>query len=246
MHCLPAFHDTETKLGKQIAENYGIEERPRGDRRRVRVASATSRSSRPRTACTPSRRSSSPRWETDRCWIVIALGGNALLQARRADDRREPAPQRPHRRRGAGADRRASTSWSSATATARRSACWRCRARPTTKVETYPLDVLGAETEGMIGYMIEQELGNLLPFERPFATLLTMVEVDPDDPAFKQPDQVHRPGLRQGGRRSPGGREGLGLQAGRRQVAPRRALAAAQAHLRAAPDQVAARAATRS
>src|SRR6476620_12769818 len=43
------------------------------------------------------------------------------------------------------------------------------------KVETYPLDVLGAQTEGMIGYMIEQELGNRLPFERPFATLLTMV-----------------------------------------------------------------------
>jgi carbamate kinase len=50
-----------------------------------------------------------------------------------------------------------------------------------------PLDVLGAETEGMIGYMIEQELGNLVPFERPFATVLTMVEVDPDDPAFKNP-----------------------------------------------------------
>ena len=66
-----------------------------------------------------------------------------------------------------------------------------------TDVETYPLDVLGAQTEGMIGYMIEQELGNLLPFEQPFATLLTMVEVDPDDPAFQRSDQVHRPGLRQ-------------------------------------------------
>lgn len=50
-----------------------------------------------------------------------------------------------------------------------------------------PLDVLGAETEGMIGYMIEQELGNLVPFERPFATMLTMVEVDPNDPAFQNP-----------------------------------------------------------
>jgi len=39
----------------------------------------------------------------------------------------------------------------------------------------------------MIGYMIEQELGNLLPFEVPFATLLTQVEVDPKDPAFKNP-----------------------------------------------------------
>jgi carbamate kinase len=51
----------------------------------------------------------------------------------------------------------------------------------------YPLDVLGAESEGMIGYMIEQELGNLLPVERPLATILTMVEVDRDDPAFRDP-----------------------------------------------------------
>jgi carbamate kinase len=60
-------------------------------------------------------------------------------------------------------------------------------------VETYPLDVLGAETEGMIGYMIEQELGNLLPFERPFATLLTMIEVDPGDPAFSNPTKFIGP-----------------------------------------------------
>jgi carbamate kinase len=59
--------------------------------------------------------------------------------------------------------------------------------------EAYPLDVLGAETEGMIGYMIEQELGNLLPFEVPFATLLTMVEVDPDDPGFENPTKFVGP-----------------------------------------------------
>ncbi|WP_395018638.1 carbamate kinase [Dongia sp.] len=59
--------------------------------------------------------------------------------------------------------------------------------------EAYPLDVLGAETEGMIGYMIEQELGNLLPPEVPFATLLTMVEVDGDDPAFKDPTKFVGP-----------------------------------------------------
>jgi carbamate kinase len=53
--------------------------------------------------------------------------------------------------------------------------------------------VLGAETEGMIGYMIEQELGNLLPFERPFATLLTMIEVDPADPAFGDPTKFIGP-----------------------------------------------------
>lgn len=55
------------------------------------------------------------------------------------------------------------------------------------EVEAYPLDVLGAQTEGMIGYMIEQELGNILPFEQPFATILSMVEVDPADPAFQNP-----------------------------------------------------------
>ncbi|MBT4347048.1 MAG: carbamate kinase [Euryarchaeota archaeon] len=57
------------------------------------------------------------------------------------------------------------------------------------EVEAYPLDVLGAQTEGMIGYMIEQELGNLLPITVPFATILTMVEVDPEDPAFDNPSK---------------------------------------------------------
>jgi len=61
------------------------------------------------------------------------------------------------------------------------------------EVEAYPLDVLGAQTEGMIGYMIEQELGNLLPFEVPFATILTMVEVDPVDPAFQNPTKFVGP-----------------------------------------------------
>lgn len=60
--------------------------------------------------------------------------------------------------------------------------------------EAYPLDVLGAQTEGMIGYMIEQELGNLLPFEVPFATMLTMVEVDPHDPGFANPTKFIGPG----------------------------------------------------
>src|SRR3990167_4317285 len=53
-----------------------------------------------------------------------------------------------------------------------------------TELNPYPLDVLGAETEGMIGYMIEQELGNLLPREVPCATLLPHVAVYPADRAF--------------------------------------------------------------
>jgi carbamate kinase len=55
------------------------------------------------------------------------------------------------------------------------------------EVETYPLDVLGAQTQGMIGYIIQQELGNELPFERHLATVLTMIEVDAGDPAFDNP-----------------------------------------------------------
>ena len=53
-------------------------------------------------------------------------------------------------------------------------------------VQPYPLDVLNAETEGMIGYLIEQELRNHLP-DRQVVTLLTQVEVDATDPAFAHP-----------------------------------------------------------
>ncbi|HEY7691675.1 MAG TPA: carbamate kinase [Gaiellaceae bacterium] len=56
-----------------------------------------------------------------------------------------------------------------------------------TDVAAYPLDLLGAQTEGMIGYLIQQELGNVLPFEKHLATLLTQIEVDPEDPAFGDP-----------------------------------------------------------
>lgn len=60
------------------------------------------------------------------------------------------------------------------------------QAAATSDGRTFPLDVLGAESAGMIGYVIEQELGNLLK-ERLFATLLTQVRVDPHDPAFAHP-----------------------------------------------------------
>ena len=62
-----------------------------------------------------------------------------------------------------------------------------------TAVDTYPLDVLGAQTEGMIGYLIEQELGNLVPAEKRLATVLTMTEVDPADPAFEEPTKFIGP-----------------------------------------------------
>ena len=60
-------------------------------------------------------------------------------------------------------------------------------------VAPYPLDVLGAQTEGMIGYILEQEIGNLMPPDAPLATILTMVEVDPSDPAFADPTKFVGP-----------------------------------------------------
>ena len=59
--------------------------------------------------------------------------------------------------------------------------------------EIYPLDVMGAETEGMIGYLIEQELENALEHSRTVATLLTQIRVDPDDPAFDKPTKFVGP-----------------------------------------------------
>ncbi|GGB24161.1 MULTISPECIES: carbamate kinase [Rhodobacterales] len=59
--------------------------------------------------------------------------------------------------------------------------------------ESFPLDVLGAETDGMIGYMIEQALENALGHDRAVATLLTQIEVDPRDPAFDRPTKFIGP-----------------------------------------------------
>lgn len=53
-------------------------------------------------------------------------------------------------------------------------------------IEAYPLDILNAETDGMIGYLIERELRERLATKE-VATLITMVVVDPADPAFLYP-----------------------------------------------------------
>ncbi|SDZ40401.1 carbamate kinase [Jannaschia faecimaris] len=59
--------------------------------------------------------------------------------------------------------------------------------------DLWPLDILGAETDGMIGYVIERELENALDHDRPVATLLTQVLVDAADPAFKNPTKFVGP-----------------------------------------------------
>ena len=118
--------------------------------------------------------------------IVIALGGNALLQRGQpmtADNQRANIRLAAERIAAVAAGNElviAHGNGPQVGLLALQSAAYEA-------VAPYPLDVLGAETEAMIGYVIEQELGNLLPFEQPFATLLTMVEVDPQDPAFQNP-----------------------------------------------------------
>src|SRR3954454_22266902 len=145
-----------------------------------------SSSTRPRTACTRSRRSWSPRSGAD-VRVVVALGGNALLrrgQALSADNQRENARAACKALAPLALEHELVVSHGNGPQVG----LLALQGSAYTAVDTYPLDVLGAQTEGMIGYMLEQELGNELPFERHFASLLTMIEVAPDDPAF-----VHHP-----------------------------------------------------
>jgi len=128
----------------------------------------------------------------DKQTVVVALGGNALLR------RSEPMT----------ADAQRANVRIAAKALAPLAECCNLviahgngpqvgllalQAAAYSAVEPYPLDVLGAGTQGMIAYMVEQELGNLLPFEKPLATVLTMTEVDADDPAFSEPTKFVGP-----------------------------------------------------
>ena len=174
--------------------------------------------------------------------VVVALGGNALLK------RGEPMTaenQRPNVRAAApalAAVGEARTSSCCRTATARRSGCSRCRRRRTHDVDPYPLDVLGAQTEGMIGYVLEQELGNADAAGR-------AARHDADDGRRStRPTRRSRTRPSSSARSTPrteadalAAEKGWVVQAGRRQLAPGRALAAAAAHLRDPADPLAAR-----
>jgi carbamate kinase len=124
--------------------------------------------------------------------IVVALGGNALLK--RSDPMTAEA-QRANVRTAAKALAPLAEPYNLVIAHGNgpQVGLLALQAAAYTEVEAYPLDVLGAQTQGMIAYMIEQELGNLLPFEKPLATILTMVEVDPNDPAFDDPTKFVGP-----------------------------------------------------
>ena len=127
--------------------------------------------------------------------VVIALGGAALL---RRGDPLEAGVQRANIARAvqsvakiAGHHNVVATHGN-----APQVALLSLQAEAYAQVPPYPLDVLGAETEGMIGYLIEQELRNSLP-KREVVTLLTQVEVNPDDPAFKNPSVLIGPAYNQ-------------------------------------------------
>ncbi|CAM3736862.1 MULTISPECIES: carbamate kinase [Avibacterium] len=118
--------------------------------------------------------------------IVIALGGNALLR------RGEPLTAENQRQNVRIACEQIAKIWPNnelviAHGNGPQVGLLALQGAAYKDVPTYPLDVLGAESVGMIGYMIQQELGNLVPFEVPFATLLSQVEVDKNDPAFQNP-----------------------------------------------------------
>ena len=245
MHCLPAFHDPNTVVGREMMEHTGMSEglEVTGEvfesPASIVFDQAENRLHTIKALLVATLGSLRPGMR-----ILVALGGNALLkrgepmtaEVQRANVRVAATSLAPRRR--------ASTSWCSRTATARRSGCSPCRPRPTRTSRPYPLDVLGAQTEGMIGYLIEQELGNLLPAEVPFATILTMIEVDADDPAFDDPTKFVGPIYDDADAERAGRREGLGVQARRRPPAPRRRLARAEADLRDPADPLAARART--
>jgi carbamate kinase len=117
--------------------------------------------------------------------VVIALGGNAI--ARRGESL-DAAAQRRRVRDAAVALAGIARDWETVVTHGNgpQVGLLALQAQSTPNVAPFPLDVLGAETEGMIGYWIEQELARLLP-HREVATLLTQVEVDPQDPAFASP-----------------------------------------------------------
>jgi carbamate kinase len=116
--------------------------------------------------------------------VVIALGGNALL---RPGERPEIDVQRRNLRAAAAAVAEVAKRHSIVLTHGNGPQVGWLALQSAAGSEG-PLDVLGAESEALIGYLIEQELAPLLP-GRELATLLTQVEVDPADPAFRAPSK---------------------------------------------------------
>jgi carbamate kinase len=118
--------------------------------------------------------------------VVVALGGNALLrrgQELTAGNQRENARAACRHLAPVAAEHQLVISHGNGPQVG----LLALQASAYTAVEAYPLDVLGAQTEGMIGYVLQQELGNEMPLDKRIVTLLTQIEIDGDDPAFTDP-----------------------------------------------------------
>lgn len=120
--------------------------------------------------------------------IVATLGGNALLERGQPPD---AATQRANVRRAVSALARLAAEHELVLVHGNgpQVGLLALEREAGTLTGPYPLDVLDAETEGMIGYFIQQELDNVLPRERRAVALLTQVEVAADDAAFRHPDK---------------------------------------------------------
>jgi carbamate kinase len=121
--------------------------------------------------------------------IVVAFGGNALL---RPGEPMTAETQRRNIRRAVGALLPLFEAGHEIVVThgnGPQVGLLALQATANTHQSADPLDVLDAQSEGMIGYLIEQELDNALPKGRLTATLLTQVLVDPSDPAFRHPSK---------------------------------------------------------
>ena len=123
--------------------------------------------------------------------VVIALGGAALL---RRGDPLEANVQRANIARAVQSVAKIASTHNVVVThgNAPQVALLSLQAEAYAQVPPFPLDVLGAATEGMIGYLIGQELRNCLP-KREVVSLLTQIEVSPDDPAFKIPSTLVGP-----------------------------------------------------
>lgn len=120
--------------------------------------------------------------------LVVALGGNALL---RRGEPLEPAAQLRNVRLAAAQLARLASRYRLVVTHGNGPQVGLLALQNSSAPQSggFPLDVLDAETEGMIGYLLEQELANCLPAGSRVATLLTRVEVDPRDPAFASPSK---------------------------------------------------------
>ena len=123
--------------------------------------------------------------------VVVALGGNALL--RRGQDDTFENLYRSARKAAEGIADIAAAGWEVVVTHGNGPQVGRILLQQEAAkrwVHPMPLDVCGAESQGLIGYLLQVTIGDVFferGMERPVATILTLTRVRPDDPAFANP-----------------------------------------------------------